>query len=811
MTLARLDGTGLGLLPATRALDRSFPWSRFRFSRYCPECLQGNGGRWQLFWRSGWAFACVEHCCLLVDECPACGHRLRGHVGHAELVADGRRCANAAAHATGRAPQRCGADLAAAPTVRLGPGHPTIAAQHLIGQVIDSGAATFGIYHDHTTTAAEALADIRAVAGRILASATAEDWRRVLPADLDAAYTAVRQRRRASAGGVEPKPGRAAPAHAVSAAAGVTAALAVLDVADVQAAARAMQWLIESNRAHGRKVDRATIASWGKGATAVLTAAQLVACGPYEFRNTELRYRAGTPMPTRPAHDTNSATMLAAKIPALMWPAFALRLAPPHWSFQHMSAGLAAAMLLVNSRVSFDEAIGLLGRPLNTQALSHVLRRLHSDPCWNDIRRASSPSPITCTPTPARSTTSAAAPSTTPPSYRRPPGQTSAPPPGSVCTDTSLHLTQSHLYAVLTGNPIRDAPGYLDNPIFAAAVPAYPARLTPVAAEALQTAAQEFLHRAGIAEPLTWQPPRRLLDGLVLPGADPDTIDIPALHHLIEHRQPLSTVARQLNSTPEAVRHVLTLHPAHVGPPSTTPAVSALAATLPPDRFTALYRQKRMTLRDIAARYHVDRKTVAALAHQYGIDTRHKPRLHEEIDRDWLYTEYVVHRRTLPDLAAEKGMTTMNMSRWAQRHAHPASTPRPGQHRRQPQDHRRHRTGPGTAAASPAPDRRRRTIEPVRNGAPISDPHRGGRRPGITPGRAHLPDHPTGGGPRRGLGATRPTRTPHDHHRTRREGPTGLENVEALQLTLEPTGGVDLQDSGVANTLPDFHSSTTRP
>ena len=283
------------------------------------------------------------------------------------------------------------------------------------------------------------------------------------------------------------------------------------------------------------------------------------------FRNTELRYRAGTPMPTRPAHDTNSATQLAAKMPALMWPAFALRLTPPHWSFRHMSAGLAAAMLLVNSRVSFDEAIGLLGRPLTTQALSHVLKRLQSDPCWNDIRRAiievadylhNHPCPIDY-------------------QRRRTLDYTALLPEAAwrdicaaariICTDTSLHLTQSHLYAVLTGNPIRDAPGYLDNPIFAAAVPAYPARLTPVAAAALQTAAQEFLHRAGIAEPLTWQPPLRLLDGLVLPGADPDTINIAALHHLIEHREPLSTVARQLNSTPEAVRHVLTLHPANVG------------------------------------------------------------------------------------------------------------------------------------------------------------------------------------------------------------------------------------------------------
>ena len=45
-------------------------------------------------------------------------------------------------------------------------------------------------------------------------------------------------------------------------------------------------------------------------------------------------------------------------------------------------------MLLVNSRVAFDEAVDLLGRHLNDHALSHVLQQLQSDPCWNDIRRA---------------------------------------------------------------------------------------------------------------------------------------------------------------------------------------------------------------------------------------------------------------------------------------------------------------------------------------------------------------------------------------------------------------------------------------
>jgi hypothetical protein len=61
------------------------------------------------------------------------------------------------------------------------------------------------------------------------------------------------------------------------------------------------------------------------------------------------------------------------------------------------------------------------------------------------------------------------------------------------------------------------------------------------------------------------------------------------------------------------------------------------------------------------------------LARQHGIELRRPQgrRRLEHIDRDWLYTEYVVHRRALPDLAAEKGMSTANMSRWAMTHGIP--------------------------------------------------------------------------------------------------------------------------------------------
>jgi hypothetical protein len=161
--------------------------------------------------------------------------------------------------------------------------------------------------------------------------------------------------------------------------------------------------------------------------------------------------------------------------------------------------------------------------------------------------------------------------------------------------------------------------------------------VTPALAEALQAEAYDFLRRGGIAEPVTWQPPLQLLDELTLPGSNPDAIDIPTLHHLVEHGRTIREAARRLHTSSDAVRYVLTLHPANVPQSSvpTTPALTALAARLPPEVLIAHYHQQRMTLRDIASRYHVDRKTVARLAHQYGINTRGgRPRSYGEINRD---------------------------------------------------------------------------------------------------------------------------------------------------------------------------------
>ncbi|MET0996189.1 MAG: TniQ family protein [Mycobacterium sp.] len=78
MTRSRYDGTALDIGRDPIRRTRRFPWGYVGRSRYCPHCLAQTGGRWQLAWRLGWSFVCVEHQCLLVDSCPRCGRPPRG-------------------------------------------------------------------------------------------------------------------------------------------------------------------------------------------------------------------------------------------------------------------------------------------------------------------------------------------------------------------------------------------------------------------------------------------------------------------------------------------------------------------------------------------------------------------------------------------------------------------------------------------------------------------------------------------------------------------------------------------------------------
>ena len=226
--------------------------------------------------------------------------------------------------------------------------------------------------------------------------------------------------------------------------------------------------------------------------------------------------------------------------------------------------------------------------------------------------------------------------------------------------------------------PVSAAPFTHDDTEDSKKVADFPRRLTPELSSALLRHAQEFLERQGIRdEPIEWHPPTDLLHDLRLPSLGPGAVDITVLHRLIRHdHQSLHAAAERLNSTFDDVRYALELHPAPApnrrsrprGRPSRL-VYGAAKAALPREKLIQLYHGDRNSLRDIGANIGVSRQTITRLARDYDIPLRQLGRSATyDIDRDWLYEQYVIEHRSLENIAAECGMSVANMARWAKVH-----------------------------------------------------------------------------------------------------------------------------------------------
>lgn len=683
MTLAHYAGRAVNIHPETPTLKRAFPWGNANGSRYCTACLMDTGGRWQLSWRLGWSFACTEHHRLLVDTCPRCGAvpRRRTHVG--DLIPNIGCCARPAHQATGRIPARCDADLTAADAAVLGPDHPAIRAQHIVNTILEHPTAVIGVYRHTPQPRINVLADIRAIAGRALSYGTSQDLATIVPADLLAAYHEARSNSdpRAERGPAPTKPGLAAPAQAATTAVGVLAALHALDNDSVAAGGDALRWLVSTSRQRGLQVS-ATNIGWGKNTSPVLTGIQLAALGPLLKPSDQLRYRIGSALPGYPTASA-SPPFPPARLPTMLWPAWSLRLAIPHCHQWQLRPALSAVLLLVNSRFTLDEATRLIGGPLKGQDISRVLRLLEKHDQWHNIRAA------------LIGMAAYLADNEIPIDYyrRRRTDYTTLLSDAvwaQICRDTATpgpvaaraRIARCFLFECLSGLPAATAPGALDDSAFRTKTADFPRYLTPALAQALHAHAEEFLTEQGIeGEPATWQPTSRVLEELELPGPDPAAVAIPELHRLVGmNNLKLGAAAARLNTTLDTLRHLLGSHPApRPDPKPSTPlptpynrAYVKAKAALPRERLAELYERDHLSLHDIAAVIGVSRSTIASLARDYGLPLRDPGgKSRTTVDREWLHDQYVNEHRTLPDLAAEAGMSAANMARWAKKHAIP--------------------------------------------------------------------------------------------------------------------------------------------
>lgn len=103
---------------------------------------------------------------------------------------------------------------------------------------------------------------------------------------------------------------------------------------------------------------------------------------------------------------------------------------------------------------------------------------------------------------------------------------------------------------------------------------------------------------------------------------------------------------------------------------------------IPKDVLARLYLDERHSLQAIADMTGFSRGLLTGLAREYDIPIAgfqgRQPRV--TIERSWLFEQYVVRRRPLPDLAREQGMSRSNMARWARVHNIPLRRSGGGSH-----------------------------------------------------------------------------------------------------------------------------------
>lgn len=243
-------GTAAPVLPLLRSPARS---------RFCPRCLSDSGGRWQLWWRLRWGFACPHHHCLLVDSCPECGRWQRVRPSPSWITPTPETCSHETLGPHASASTRCGGALSSSIVVSLTTDNPVLIAQRRILGYLTCESVSDGIYASRMVDVPQFLADLSAVGTRVFRYARSDNLQQRVPTDLATLHREL----------CECDPGQnqmlfAHSATAAGAAVAAVAALRILDSPDVPSAGPRMRWLITTPPPEGGMALTASHFGWGK-------------------------------------------------------------------------------------------------------------------------------------------------------------------------------------------------------------------------------------------------------------------------------------------------------------------------------------------------------------------------------------------------------------------------------------------------------------------------------------------------------------------------------------------------------------------
>ncbi|MYQ54707.1 MULTISPECIES: TniQ family protein [unclassified Streptomyces] len=163
------------------------PWVLTASTRYCPECLAGDGstiqeelgGSWQRLWRLASVFACLEHRRMLIHECPGCRHPIHAdlqrslipRIGDATLHPTQCRRTTGPISRRGVLPPVCGTQLSSISTVKeTKPLEPDLSLQRRLLELLTSVTDPRPMSAGMPVTSAEYFADLHLLAALVLLS-----------------------------------------------------------------------------------------------------------------------------------------------------------------------------------------------------------------------------------------------------------------------------------------------------------------------------------------------------------------------------------------------------------------------------------------------------------------------------------------------------------------------------------------------------------------------------------------------------------------------------------------------------------------
>jgi len=605
-----------------------------RWSRFCPACLADTGGRWQTRWRLPWQLACPTHATLLSSRCPRCdGWQRREALLQDIDTAQTVTCDVPRPAAAGRGDHRCGKDLRSATAQPSAPSG-LLELQDRLAPLLDPSTSDTSM-----AVLLEDLADVITVAGQ----------RDLSPGSL------TRQ-------------GLCDTATLASAMTSANQTLTGADHDEFRALALA------DMRGRPHPLPR----SW-RTASATL-AGRVLTTRDSRLRPTDrIRWRSTT-TGTRPTIAGDDSRLRC--VPTALWPEWVVRLQPPgDYNPITFSKVAAAALLLPGTTRSFA-AVLANWTPDTTlsRTSSTVLRNLAATEHGYAILRALTQlsdglldhgSPIDYQ---RRRELAATTMLMDTPSWDRICAQAGMVTGGP----RKLRCARLWIWETLTGGLIEHAPEGV-RPSEAQHLASYhhfPLAMPPLAAELLGAHARRLLDSTGCQdEPTSWSPPADWVTLTGLPGRDPASITAEQVEALLHKRVAPSEVADRLGVTLDHVRLLIRRHPPHLRLRSTgrRPTIrNPFPAQLTPERLRELVVDDQRSLRSIRSGTNISKHALSSALQRDGIPAPPPGRPKRiTVDEGWLRAQYLDGHRTLPDIAAELGVSPTNLSRIARQHQIP--------------------------------------------------------------------------------------------------------------------------------------------